>query len=420
MSVTTFIPTLTAVTTTSHQLSGGGDGPARVTWPLANYFPIVIQDPLLGLYGSWLTGGGLSGLVANLVEYGPEADVCGGGGGGRGPSKRSRRTRTADQPQGAGVGIRSQSGADNQQLNREDTAGGAITEANESATDNLHQDDGNLREVSEDVADIRTEGADADVYTESSDVESVTEGVARDINVEEGPSTEQDTVSVENGEHGLPSEEEAYREDDAVEEDPPQVTVEKKLRKTKNKINKRVNKVVAQVGGLTKRVEAKVHQVLLESGVLGSTADQLASGHRDDAAGDTSSGPTLTRIVLRRGGVAVAGPGGIATAAFGGTAIVGPGGIAYTAPDSTAVAGPGARVVAVPSERLLDMYKAFRHANERGLSAYRPEWLGTIPHDGRLVAVGPAIYRNPPEELDKAARPAHWVFGNTRVLGLRR
>jgi hypothetical protein len=39
---------------------------SRIQWPLANYFPIVIKDPLLSLYN----------MFTNMIEYGPEADVC--------------------------------------------------------------------------------------------------------------------------------------------------------------------------------------------------------------------------------------------------------------------------------------------------------------------------------------------------------
>ncbi|KDR11173.1 uncharacterized protein LOC110837305 [Zootermopsis nevadensis] len=39
---------------------------SRVQWPLAGYFPIIINDPLLTMYN----------MLTNMIEYGPEADVC--------------------------------------------------------------------------------------------------------------------------------------------------------------------------------------------------------------------------------------------------------------------------------------------------------------------------------------------------------
>lgn len=50
-------------------------------------------------------------------------------------------------------------------------------------------------------------------------------------------------------------------------------------------------------------------------------------------------------VVLRQGGIAIAGPGGEASTGAGGTAIVGPGGIAYAEPNTLSVVGPGGRVV---------------------------------------------------------------------------
>jgi hypothetical protein len=39
---------------------------SRVQWPLAGYFPIVIKDPFFTMYN----------MLTNMIEYGPEADVC--------------------------------------------------------------------------------------------------------------------------------------------------------------------------------------------------------------------------------------------------------------------------------------------------------------------------------------------------------
>lgn len=65
----------------------------------------------------------------------------------------------------------------------------------------------------------------------------------------------------------------------------------------------------------------------------------------------TDVGPQISKLIVRRGGVAIAGAGGIATAGSGGTAIVGPGGTAFTTPASSggvAMVGPGGKVVKVP------------------------------------------------------------------------
>ncbi|XP_034239015.1 uncharacterized protein LOC117643937 [Thrips palmi] len=311
VTVTTFIPTITAISTTSADVDARRPASSRITWPLASYFPVVIQDPLLGLYHSWASGGGLASIPGNIFEYGPAADVCSG--------SRAKRIRRDKDPNGEHA---------------------VVVEEEEQG----HEDD------------LQGSGDGA-----SSRVEPI---------VEEGSG--EDAVTVENGDDSLPTE--PYQEDDNDSDKSPQDVLEKKLRKNKNKVDKRVHKVVAQVNGLAKRVQARVADVLTTSGALGDSTD----AGRDDAV------PVLTRVVVRRGGVAVAGPGGIATAAFGGTAIVGPGGIA--------------------------------EASERGVAAYRPAWLGSIPDDGKLVAVGPIVYRNPPEEREGHLRPAHWVFGNTRSL----
>lgn len=64
----------------------------------------------------------------------------------------------------------------------------------------------------------------------------------------------------------------------------------------------------------------------------------------------TDVGPQISKLIVRRGGVAIAGAGGIATAGSGGTAIVGPGGTAFTTPASSggvAMVGPGGKVIKV-------------------------------------------------------------------------
>lgn len=93
-------------------------------------------------------------------------------------------------------------------------------------------------------------------------------------------------------------------------------------------------------------------------------------------------GVIIQRLRVRNGGIAIAGPNGVATAGSGGTAIVGPGGIALTHPRSLAIAGPGARVFAVPAST--DLQELALRSNARDL-----------PQKGVLVATGPVVYYNP-------------------------
>lgn len=93
-------------------------------------------------------------------------------------------------------------------------------------------------------------------------------------------------------------------------------------------------------------------------------------------------GVIIQRLRVREGGIAIAGPNGVATAGSGGTAIVGPGGIALTHPRSLAIAGPGARVIAVPES--IDLRELAMRSNAR-----------SVPTEGVLVATGPVVYWNP-------------------------
>ncbi|XP_068081597.1 uncharacterized protein [Anabrus simplex] len=92
-----------------------------------------------------------------------------------------------------------------------------------------------------------------------------------------------------------------------------------------------------------------------------------------------SRGPFITRLLVRKGGVAIAGPGGIATAGSGGTAIVGPGGVAYAKPNGLSIVGPGGKVVSLPA----------------GLT--EPRSGEELPPGARVLAVGPTVYYHPPE-----------------------
>ncbi|RZF45588.1 hypothetical protein LSTR_LSTR016573 [Laodelphax striatellus] len=95
--------------------------------------------------------------------------------------------------------------------------------------------------------------------------------------------------------------------------------------------------------------------------------------------------PFIRRMKVRRGGVAIAGPGGIATAGSGGTAIVGPGGTAYTKEDGTAIVGPGGRLVHVPE---FPPMKFFNQPIGEGRTFQDPP-------GSKLIAMGPVIYYNP-------------------------
>lgn len=90
--------------------------------------------------------------------------------------------------------------------------------------------------------------------------------------------------------------------------------------------------------------------------------------------------PQITRMKVRRGGVAIAGPGGIATAGSGGTAIVGPGGTAYTTRRGTAVVGPGGKVVHVPQ------FPVFNSGDKSEPRNFEMDL------EGEVVARGPVVY----------------------------
>lgn len=106
-------------------------------------------------------------------------------------------------------------------------------------------------------------------------------------------------------------------------------------------------------------------------------------------------GVIIQRLRVREGGIAIAGPNGVATAGSGGTAIVGPGGIALTHPRSLAIAGPGARVFAVPETT--DLQELAMRSNARSLL--------DGGEAGVLVATGPIVYYNP-DTADEAASTA--------------
>ncbi|KAK9512553.1 hypothetical protein O3M35_000951 [Rhynocoris fuscipes] len=96
------------------------------------------------------------------------------------------------------------------------------------------------------------------------------------------------------------------------------------------------------------------------------------------------------KLKVRRGGIAIAGPGGIATAGSGGTTIVGPGGTALTPPDATAIVGPGGRVIHIPSFDSISTDTSETNTNSR-----TSDLAKLIKDHGKLVAHGPIVLYNP-------------------------
>lgn len=70
----------------------------------------------------------------------------------------------------------------------------------------------------------------------------------------------------------------------------------------------------------------------------------------EDIVCSSLRGTASPSLVLRKGGIAIAGPGGAATAYTGGTAIVGPYGTVYKSPEGTAIVGPHSRVVNITDD----------------------------------------------------------------------
>ncbi|XP_047098749.1 uncharacterized protein LOC124712497 [Schistocerca piceifrons] len=86
-------------------------------------------------------------------------------------------------------------------------------------------------------------------------------------------------------------------------------------------------------------------------------------------------GPVVARLLVQKGGVAIAGPGGSADSGIGGTSVVGPGGIVYARPNGLAILGPGAKVISLPV------------GSSEPRSARDP-----LPAGARILAVGPTVY----------------------------
>jgi hypothetical protein len=241
---------------------------SRIQWPLAGYFPIVIKDPFFSMYN----------MLTNMIEYGPEADVC-------------KKTKSFRQ------------GRSRSLLSEKDDS--VIISGEELAGKILITENGGLRET--------------------------------DVNgnpFEMGRKMPED-ISTEDKEGNIGEE-----------------------RKTKD--------------------ENQNTEVIMETG------------------GKGNGGPFITRLMVRKGGVSIAGPGGIATAGSGGTAIVGPGGVAYTSPNGLAVVGPGGKVVGLPSGADLSVLTSKVTASDSNSEGSTPRFLN-IPPGGKVVATGPVVYFHPPE-----------------------
>jgi hypothetical protein len=115
-----------------------------------------------------------------------------------------------------------------------------------------------------------------------------------------------------------------------------------------------------------------------------------------ETGGNGNAGPYITRLMVKKGGVSIAGPGGIATAGSGGTAIVGPGGVAYTSPNGLAVVGPGGKVVSLPTAADLSVLMSKVATSSSNSDGSTPR-LFNIPPGGKVVATGPVVYFHPPE-----------------------
>jgi hypothetical protein len=235
---------------------------SRLDWPLAGYFPIVIKDPFFSMYN----------MLTNMIEYGPEADVC-------------KKTKSFRQGRSKSLSAKDES----------------ITGSGEEMSGKIFiMENGELKEISMNGNPLQ---------------------------------------------NGRKMSEEVSTED-----------------KEEERGNKDENQNT---------------EVIMETG------------------GKGNGGPFITRLMVRKGGVSIAGPGGIATASSGGTAIVGPGGVAYTSPNGLAVVGPGGKVVGLPSGADLSVLTSQIAASDTN-NGSTPRFLN-IPPGGKVVATGPVVYFHPPE-----------------------
>lgn len=181
-----------------------------------------------------------------------------------------------------------------------------------------------------------------------------------------------------------------------IPNDAPQQQIKTKVTKDSKKFFGNKNKVV------TKKPVPQQEPLYEEDDEIDDTKNSAATGDLRFPFGDftlfgnrkpvaPSPGFFINRLKVRRGGVAIAGPGGVATAGRGGAAIVGPGGLAYTQPGGMAIAGPAAKVYALSPD--VDLNQVIAQLQKKTAND------GTLPRShvvegGRLVAIGPIIYFN--------------------------
>lgn len=268
-------------------------GRQGITWPWAQYFPIIIKDPLLQMINAFTT----------MVEYGPDANCK--------PGKSDERTAKSLEENGKlNYNIKNPNskpeitifGVQNSSIPSEPNSNVTVLDIEDLKITDNSQDPVkfslNFKSPIFEVSNTKRQA-------------KVTKGETKRVTIKHGEIKE--SPPVRDQELG-PDELEAEAEGEAEE-----ITVDTTISKDDGPIAHNNNK-------------------------------------KFFSKDNTGSGIFIHKIKVRKGGVAIAGPGGIATAGSGGTAIVGPNGFAYTHPDSVAIAGSGSKVIAIdPSISLSDV-----------------------------------------------------------------
>lgn len=266
-----------------------GDEPARrqIQWPWAQFFPIIIKDPIMQMFNA----------MTSMVEYGPTA-TCPGKEAVVQETKEIRQSKLLDSKENATLDI--------EDVKITESEGNPVVFTLNFKTP---------------VMEVENERKEKATKSETKRV-----SLKKSENVQSPP----------------------MRDPELVDED----------------------------------LDSEAEGIVLDSSI--KKDDGIFHNHNKKflSKDNTGSGIFIHKIKVRKGGVAIAGPGGIATAGSGGTAIVGPNGFAYTHPDSLAIAGTGSKVIAVdPSVSLSDVVNKTRKD-------------GSVPRQGKVVAVGPVIYYN--------------------------
>lgn len=303
-------------------------------WPLAQYFPIVIRDPLQQIFNAFTT----------MVEYGPPQSSSAGGS--SGPQCASQKDA--------------------------EKTGKTLTDEEPNSTDSTQ----NLNEQEEAlVSEISRNGKNSPLDFNYQDDFNVDKPINMDIENIEMRDDEDNPMRLTFSFRATPDVERALKD----------------FRKQEGDASVRLDtKVLSPSSSKSARKNVKLYESEVDKGlfapkdkvknVQNSADTNIKLSSRDN----TGSGVFIHKLRVRKGGVAIAGPGGIATAGSGGTAIVGPNGYAYTQPDSVAIAGSGTKVVAVePGVNLSEVIESVKK-NGTGLN----------PRLGRIVAVGPVVYYN--------------------------